>query len=160
MKITKSMYWVIDDLRARRREAFVCDSDDLNGLSYSGYYTVATFSKCSEATMFCDLWNEGADPRFMNTTINGVAIKSINGSNIELIDGTKVNFWGKGRTMTEKEKIKKDETLEVVYEVKIPAGEMFKEPGSYDEVVTVRGGKIMAEKENKQLEEEKQCLIK
>jgi hypothetical protein len=47
--------------------------------------------------------------------------------------------------MAEKEKI--DETLEVVYEVKIPAGEMFKEPGSYDEVVTVRGGKIMAEKE-------------
>jgi hypothetical protein len=97
MKITKSMYWVIDDLRARRREAFVCDLDELNCLSYSGYYTVATFSKCSEATKFCDLWNEGADPRFMNTTINGVAIKSINGSNIELIDGAKVNFLKRGR---------------------------------------------------------------
>ena len=46
-----------------------------------------------------------------------------------------------------------DETLEVVYKIKIPAGEMFKEPGSYDEVVTVRGGKIMAEKEKIRIEE-------
>lgn len=40
--------------------------------------------------------------------------------------------------MSEKEKIKIDETLEVVSEIKTLVGKMFKEIGSYDDAVAVR----------------------
>lgn len=80
------MYWVIDDLYRKQREAFICDEEDLNNLSYDGYYSVATFDTYAEAAEFCNLWNEGADPRFMSITINGVAIKDIDTA-IELVNG-------------------------------------------------------------------------
>lgn len=82
------MYWVIDDLKTNQREAFICDEGELNNLSYDGYYSVAafTFDTYAEAAEFCNLWNDGADPRFMSITINGVAIKSID-TIIELVNG-------------------------------------------------------------------------
>lgn len=82
------MYWVIDDLKTNQREAFICDEDELNNLSYDGYYSVATFDTYAEAAEFCNSWNDGADPHFMNVTINDTAIKDVDGDTVELTDGT------------------------------------------------------------------------
>ena len=70
-----SGFFVLDDMKCRHRDAFVCPCDEVEEKfhNYSGYYLVKGFETEAEAESFCESYNryDGEPDEVLSCCSNG-----------------------------------------------------------------------------------------